>query len=1159
MKNTGVQQEDPIVINLRNDSVRHRLCFKSTAEFDFKDSKSLNKWIDSLMKESSKILSLPTTVSCKIIRGQWVMTDVCIPHAVLPLLACHLHNNPGRRIGVSSGQSVEKLEEQSSVLHREYKTNKALLCDELESQQNLVGDLQDKLRPLQEKLKHDPKNAVLTSQVNELEMAESLAASRVRELRTKRLSQRAEIRARLEELRIQADNIRNQTSFALDTDDISFCNFSGVPLSSDLKNYVKATIVRQEKGKKWTVEDATEVECDVPYSEWQKWRMVPTADAAAAEPKALVSSGYPSYLRCLATVMKPPFPGGKRDFGFIDTSSPECLTVEKLMALLRNESDEVEADPKVGDVIVYEGKEVADRINTAVMYMNQFIFQVTHQNQLYGVKKVDINGQVCFDYKSVEGLKGEFNHLRFKYAIRKPGKQRKDNGNDGGDKENEDPKRPRSKKSKSSKEDGIMVTDLLAVQEVSLIKCWLDSKFKNMASRKYFRPWPAHWKQFTGASSSNTLPYFNTYHGYRYSLEELAQAYIKADKTVVSSIWKLIYNNISGSDDVMYRWVIRYLAGVAQLPFVRQLACMMLMGASGIGKGLLKDLMMEGLGNLVHHSKADQVSKEFNAAFANILLLVLDEYAIEKPLEYAALKAYVTEAGFNANQKHLTLEETENYASVLANTNSKVFSPENPSQINSDDRRFCFPDCADRSGVVHKEFAKDVGAAVYTHHRTEMKAWFFELLMIDLSDFDPADVPPSIAAKETRKANKELWIVHWFHTALKYGYLLPSPVKEFMSCNNITELETSEAARARDTEGIRTLPDSDRQKSYYPEKFNPLKLVGGQLACWERFYGKPWHLDGNEWALMKGAAVGTSVTQSTQLEIKKHSIKQLEKWWTSPFWLQVIPLDKAYKHYTFHVKNNFRKDGATKEEFKTQLRHCIGEFEIRLLTVPGYDLQVEFLVIPSRSKCQAYFDKVHKKVFDETERTYWCHKSVMIDPPRLPIVSNDMKGFMNRLYLRGLRSGNLSVFFDEIERVDKEYTEKKWQLVEMWKAEPVPFGRPLAMIGDPLDKLHRRIKTLEAEKMQQGIEITGLKRQLREANTSLKKLKKDHDALLKEKDKPKQKEPDVIPKPATLITLSSLTDEAFAALLPTDEDIAAVNDTVFKPLDLLEAESVPVK
>ncbi len=228
-------------------------------------------------------------------------------------------------------------------------------------------------------------------------------------------------------------------------------------------------------------------------------------------------------------------------------------------------------------------------------------------------------------------------------------------------------------------------------------------------------------------------------------------------------IWKILCKK----DKACFRYLMCWLARMFQHPELLAYACVVLRGKKGAGKGVFAEAIMRILGPFaLHIREAKHLVGHFNRHLQTIVFLFADEafFAGDKAHE-SVLKGLITEQRLEIEAKFRDLVEAINRLHPLLASNEDWVVP-----AGMDERRFLVLDVSDEVANNHDYFAP---------LRREMEqeggdaAMLYDLLRLDISNFNPADIPETEGLLGQKKLTMGLeW--KWWNDVLERGYVLES-------------------------------------------------------------------------------------------------------------------------------------------------------------------------------------------------------------------------------------------------------------------------------------------------------------------------------------------------------------------------------------------------
>lgn len=201
---------------------------------------------------------------------------------------------------------------------------------------------------------------------------------------------------------------------------------------------------------------------------------------------------------------------------------------------------------------------------------------------------------------------------------------------------------------------------------------WLRDPSAPAFDRMVFnpRPYGAPREASPGAA---TACEFNTYTGPDISRYDASSADVRAAQPVLDHIRRIWCRD----DEVVYTYVLNWLASVVQRPWHKLGVAILLQGEQGSGKGCVVEFIKKILGDsfkAIH--RPDEVLGSFNTALLGTSLLFLDEmfWGGDKKLA-GSWKALITEDVHQINQKYLPVISQRSCHNVIVASNNAHLAP----------------------------------------------------------------------------------------------------------------------------------------------------------------------------------------------------------------------------------------------------------------------------------------------------------------------------------------------------------------------------------------------------------------------------------------------------------------------------------------------------
>ncbi|MBN8182012.1 primase-helicase family protein [Roseibium aggregatum] len=225
----------------------------------------------------------------------------------------------------------------------------------------------------------------------------------------------------------------------------------------------------------------------------------------------------------------------------------------------------------------------------------------------------------------------------------------------------------------------------------------------------------------------------------------------------------MVRDALCAGDQKLFEYVWNWLAFLIQYPDRRHGTALVLAGAQGTGKGILIGAIggsadwcgkqRPGLlnvscafGPLTYVSARDRaLSGNFNGAMAGSVFASVEEAAFAKNKAlFDQLKAWITDPLIEMERKGQDARMVENVASFIITSNH-----DHAIHVEAGDRRFCVMHVDDSyAGPEKRGYFLDVLKELYDEGG--QAALLHELLNVDLSAYDPANVPKTAGLLENK-------------------------------------------------------------------------------------------------------------------------------------------------------------------------------------------------------------------------------------------------------------------------------------------------------------------------------------------------------------------------------------------------------------------------
>ena len=201
---------------------------------------------------------------------------------------------------------------------------------------------------------------------------------------------------------------------------------------------------------------------------------------------------------------------------------------------------------------------------------------------------------------------------------------------------------------------------------------WLRDPSAPTFDRVVFNPRPYGTPRVDAPDAAGARE-FNTYTGPDISRHDASSA----DPQVAQPLLDHIRRIWCRDDEVVYTYVLNWLASVVQRPWHKLGVAILLQGEQGSGKGCVVEFIKNILGDsfkAVH--RPDEVLGSFNTALLGTSLLFLDEmfWGGDKKLA-GSWKALITESVHQINQKYLPVISQSSCHNVIVASNNAHLAP----------------------------------------------------------------------------------------------------------------------------------------------------------------------------------------------------------------------------------------------------------------------------------------------------------------------------------------------------------------------------------------------------------------------------------------------------------------------------------------------------
>jgi hypothetical protein len=212
-----------------------------------------------------------------------------------------------------------------------------------------------------------------------------------------------------------------------------------------------------------------------------------------------------------------------------------------------------------------------------------------------------------------------------------------------------------------------------------------------------------------------------------------------------SAIEEFLRNVICDGNEVLFAYLIRFLAHMLQQPEQKPGIMIVLLGGQGIGKGTLFIIIAAiWQHTTLQVSDVEHVTGNFNAAIETRFVICMDEAMFQgdkKAMD--RIKSMITEPTVTTEQKHQPRRTIESFHRFFAASNHKHFATVDP-----DDRRFTFFRVSE---VKKDDFDYWTRLRAEIYDPSVIAAMVHDLLALNLTTFNVRDRP-----KTTEHMNQKL-------------------------------------------------------------------------------------------------------------------------------------------------------------------------------------------------------------------------------------------------------------------------------------------------------------------------------------------------------------------------------------------------------------------
>lgn len=658
-----------------------------------------------------------------------------------------------------------------------------------------------------------------------------------------------------------------------------------------------------------------------------------------------------------------------------------------------------------------------------VSYLNGCLFQICNGSSQFGVLKFTCDGLPEYDIlKSFQDLCMQYKSVYLKVLFLP---EKKNSLDDEEAMAEEYEKRRKKRKKKKQNSSGEQLNDEEAVEEeeeevsnrksferaqmkeIDVFQLWVKDERHTCVSKITWIPWGDYPSQTIEAKHGLQYPSLNSYVGMRYSLSELKKAFDECPADMLHEVKQLIFNNLCNSNEEEYRYICMFLASCLQYPFRKLGSFLFLIGAGGIGKGVIICALGHLLGSCFHHNKAGDTLKRFNTDYCNKSTIFFDEVQLDKA-SYAWLKTAITENTQRMEQKFRDSKELPSFWNCIGASNDFHQMQAN---IDSSDRRFYIADCLKVRSPVHVELAKKVGQNMPKDDFKLNKAFGWWLLSLNVTNFDASKIPMTEAAKFTQRRSDQNSVLLFFSECLETQTLIVSPgydfIRHFLTGDNLDGVTDPLIASSSSNPAINC-------------RFNPLHFIGDMYEHWSRWYNtetRPWLITEAIWDHLK-------------LRHKEWNISPqfLDMWMRKGGWLRAFPVQQFFARFQNWLKAKGMSNRLWNETaFVEQILTCVPYGKQEYETVKG--TQIQFLTVPDIATCKAYFAATHRMF--RVQNVQWKSSDEIVNPPPLPLNCLSQDYVVKLKQNMGTSCAYTRDFAEQLEYWVNRYGEQSKQIFEV--------------------------------------------------------------------------------------------------------------------------------
>lgn len=219
---------------------------------------------------------------------------------------------------------------------------------------------------------------------------------------------------------------------------------------------------------------------------------------------------------------------------------------------------------------------------------------------------------------------------------------------------------------------------------------------------------------------------------------------VQGDVSAVHSVLRIISNN----DPAVFDYIEKLMAWIVQKPYHKSGVCLIVQSPEeGAGKDTYFDLIGRILGEYYMNtiSAEDTIFSRFNGSWKQKLFVKMEELSfLETKKNVDRFKSIITADKITFEDKGKDSLTLSNYTTFVATTNNDV-----PVVLNDTSRRFVLVR-ASSERVGDRQFWDTIQPILHSTETTQ--SYFHHLLHLDLTDFNPRNIPKTEYYEEVKEA-----------------------------------------------------------------------------------------------------------------------------------------------------------------------------------------------------------------------------------------------------------------------------------------------------------------------------------------------------------------------------------------------------------------------